>query len=791
MILSYNPLKTLELSPQLRSLSHLELTATALTQVQGLVGLSTVQYVMLDGLQPRQKATAFQRQSGTTFDLTPDTGSKLDLTRYTVFNVNGMDAPVKIAVSQLNSDALSLGLGFSQPYSFKLDMMPHWPNLATLNLTNADLRNFQVPDLGSWLQTYMPKLAVLSVGGDRICADIELKYTFSCSPSLQRLEIVSSVCASIRVSGNCSALHTISINGNPDLTDIDFSAASGVSLRRLDLSHNPSLRNVSVFPRSAILNIGDTSLPFNAAFCVTSGYESFLGSNMAALESYASTDTELFRLLDACAQINVFDFSENAVSTSPNILSMFYHKPLMLRNDLNAHGFTENQIVMYNLAAKGLQVTVVDRFPTLQLSPGPLFCKFTEEFLPLTGNSSINPPYVPIYYLDCSCSTGYEANSRTGSCESIKPEMSTWVKVLLGAFAFISVATWQYARFQVRFARVGVVVKQLADDKDKLERAWLIDSTDLTFGKQIGAGGFGDVYHVHYQQPLCAKVLHAGASNDLDAFQQEVYFLKRTRHANLVRFYGAGQLSGEQLDGGGTDSMSDIRPFLVLEFADQGSLESVLGRDSEPAWELRLALMRDAARGVAYIHLQDGGRAMHRDLKPDNVLVFSTPNGVVGKVTDFGTVKMIQLSTTQRHHHTHQAETASARLIIQQQLDQVSAGHAVTVGAVGTIVYMAPEILRADSAYTQAIDVFSMGVMLWQVATLAPPNLLAMHGKCRGPPATGQSKLLEAGIRLPLDQLAEQWYRTLVDQCFAYDPLARPLMQRVGEVLDEHLYMYT
>jgi serine/threonine protein kinase len=194
--------------------------------------------------------------------------------------------------------------------------------------------------------------------------------------------------------------------------------------------------------------------------------------------------------------------------------------------------------------------------------------------------------------------------------------------------------------------------------------------------------------------------------------------------------------------------------------------------------------MRDAARGVAYIHLQDGGRAMHRDLKPDNVLVFSTSRGVVGKVTDFGTVKMMQLSTARRGH---KGETASARLMIQQQLDRVSASHAVTVGAIGTILYMAPEVLRADPTYTQAIDVFSMGVMLWQVATLAPPNLLAMHGKQRGPPATGQSNLLEEGVRLPLDQLAEQWYRTLVGQCFAHDPAARPLMQRLGEVLNEHL----
>ena len=77
--------------------------------------------------------------------------------------------------------------------------------------------------------------------------------------------------------------------------------------------------------------------------------------------------------------------------------------------------------------------------------------------------------------------------------------------------------------------------------------------------------------------------------------------------------------------------------------------------------------------------------------------------------------------------------------------------------------------------------------MLWEAASLELPDLPAMHGKTKGPVASNQSQLLEAGIRLELEQEHPEWYVRLMQACFAYDAMSRPSAMQVMATLQEHL----
>jgi len=90
-------------------------------------------------------------------------------------------------------------------------------------------------------------------------------------------------------------------------------------------------------------------------------------------------------------------------------------------------------------------------------------------------------------------------------------------------------------------------------------------------------------------------------------FEREIEFMQRTRHDNIVRFFGAGR------QGDGT-------PFLVEELMAGGTLKSLLhGGEAVPlGWETKVVLATDVARGMGYIHSLGH---IHRDLKSGNVLI--------------------------------------------------------------------------------------------------------------------------------------------------------------------------
>ncbi|XP_076952459.1 putative serine/threonine-protein kinase SIS8 isoform X2 [Bidens hawaiensis] len=208
------------------------------------------------------------------------------------------------------------------------------------------------------------------------------------------------------------------------------------------------------------------------------------------------------------------------------------------------------------------------------------------------------------------------------------------------------------------------------------EVEWEIRWEDLQIGARIGIGSYGEVYRSERNGTEVAvkKFMNQDISGDaLTQFKGEVEIMLRLRHPNVVLFMGAV-----------------TRPpnlSILTEFLPRGSLFKLLHRSNVQLDERRrMRMALDVAKGMNYLHTSNP-IIVHRDLKTPNLLV--DKNWVV-KVCDFGMSRM--------KHHTFLSSKSTA----------------------GTPEWMAPEVLRNEPS-NEKCDVYSFGVILWELATLRIP----------------------------------------------------------------------
>jgi tetratricopeptide (TPR) repeat protein/predicted Ser/Thr protein kinase len=220
--------------------------------------------------------------------------------------------------------------------------------------------------------------------------------------------------------------------------------------------------------------------------------------------------------------------------------------------------------------------------------------------------------------------------------------------------------------------------------------------------EQLGRGGMGTVF-VAWDRELARrvalKILHPGVHDD--RFQREAQALARLKHPGVVTVYDVGR------DG------DDV--YITMELVEGRSLRRWL--DGPRRWQRVLATFVSAGRGLAAAHRAG---LVHRDFKPDNVLVGD--DGSV-RVADFGLARAID-------------EPVAA-----QEGSSTPSGERLTrTGAVvGTPRYMAPEQIGGRPADPRA-DQYSFCVALWEALFGEHPVLGERHGA----PARG---LVPAAVR--------------------------------------------
>lgn len=226
-----------------------------------------------------------------------------------------------------------------------------------------------------------------------------------------------------------------------------------------------------------------------------------------------------------------------------------------------------------------------------------------------------------------------------------------------------------------------------------------IRPSQLQILEKIGRGASGCVYKAEWQDCMCALKVHHEEMHVQDSVQsrtliQEAAVLSSIRHPNVVSCFGSvvdvGRNYSEETDSVGagianTQQLLWHRPLcgILLEFCNGGSLRQLI---SSPQWEAtpwrqRLRWALDAATGLAFLHEKE---IVHRDIKSPNLLLM---NGRL-KVADFGLARFF-----------------------------TSSSGASTAKIVGSPAWMAPEVITNGTHVSPPSDIYSFGIVLWEVMT--------------------------------------------------------------------------
>ncbi|CAL5090082.1 unnamed protein product [Urochloa decumbens] len=285
---------------------------------------------------------------------------------------------------------------------------------------------------------------------------------------------------------------------------------------------------------------------------------------------------------------------------------------------------------------------------------------------------------------------------------------------------------------------VGPVMDASFKDTD-FEYLQIIKNEDLEELRELGSGTFGTVYHGKWRGSDVAikrikKSCFTGKSSELERlaheFWREAEILSKLHHPNVVAFYGVVK------DGpGGTLAT-------VTEFMVNGSLRHVLQRrDKYLDRRKRLIIAMDAAFGLEYLHSKN---IVHFDLKCDNLLVnLKDQSRPICKVGDFG-------------------------------LSKIKRNTLVSGGVRGTLPWMAPELLNGSSnKVSEKVDVFSFGIVLWEILTGEEPYANMHYGAIIG-------GIVNNTLRPPVPPSCDPEWRRLMEQCWAPDPAQRPAFTEIA-----------
>lgn len=213
-------------------------------------------------------------------------------------------------------------------------------------------------------------------------------------------------------------------------------------------------------------------------------------------------------------------------------------------------------------------------------------------------------------------------------------------------------------------------------------------SIEIYFDQTLGVGSYGQVCKAKCgQQPCAAKVLHqslfqlgsgSGGNNDdyIAKFQKECQFLSAIRHPNIVQHLGTDKDPGSG------------RPVLLMELMDESLTHHLQQATQALPYHSQVNISYDIALALSYLH---SNTIIHRDLSSNNVLLIG--DGYRAKVTDFGLYRLIDTNP----------------YVSPLSLSQ------------GTLAYMPPEVLILPPDYSSAMDCFSLGVLLLQIATRKYP----------------------------------------------------------------------
>jgi serine/threonine protein kinase len=227
-----------------------------------------------------------------------------------------------------------------------------------------------------------------------------------------------------------------------------------------------------------------------------------------------------------------------------------------------------------------------------------------------------------------------------------------------------------------------------------------VDGYEVDADRQLGRGMFGEVFigrHSVTKILVAAKKIWVDEEDteQVKDVMKEVEALKDVPpHRNIAKYLGKER--------------TDTHLWIFTEYCAEGDLNKFASRNDLDL-EKKLQIMEDCVTALVHLH-ELHPAIVHRDVKPENVLIAKEEDAQVAKLCDFGTAKVTSKERGGATVHMHTM--------------------------CGTGEFMAPELFEYERAgkvsYNKSIDIFSLG-LLYLALVEAPPRtkLQAMYGECQ------------------------------------------------------------
>ncbi|HET7840315.1 MAG TPA: FHA domain-containing serine/threonine-protein kinase [Terriglobia bacterium] len=268
---------------------------------------------------------------------------------------------------------------------------------------------------------------------------------------------------------------------------------------------------------------------------------------------------------------------------------------------------------------------------------------------------------------------------------------------------------------------------------------------------KVGQGGMGSVYralHLAFDEERAIKVISAELMSDelfVKRFKYEAVITRKLQHPNAVRVDDI-------------DEAEDGRPFIVMEYIQGQSLKKLIKEKGALPAERVCVIIRQVAEALEAAHKLG---MIHRDIKPDNIVLIDAPRGEIAKVLDFGIAKLKE-----------------ARMGGEAKLTLTGAGVLV-----GTPQYMSPEQAmgkRGDELDGRS-DLYSLGVVMYHMLSgklpfKADTTMAAILAHVQKPAVDIREMRPDLQIPVPIANLV---MKTLEKDPNLRPPTARALIEEI------------
>jgi hypothetical protein len=326
----------------------------------------------------------------------------------------------------------------------------------------------------------------------------------------------------------------------------------------------------------------------------------------------------------------------------------------------------------------------------------------------------------------------------------------------------------------------------LALTTDDLRRTPTLDAGARVCGRyevvrRLGRGGMGSVFEavrLADGRRFALKIAHEQSGLALARIAREAHLASRVTHPNVVRIHDV-----------------DVEPagflFLVMEYVEGSSLRELRSAFADAAFAVEV--LRQMAVGLAALHTAG---IIHRDLKPENVIVEGPATGsFTVKLADFGISRLAVASSPDEERP---ALRPAPRFASHESGTVIrSIGKGTTTGSgrsangsqdssltqrgllVGTPTYVAPELAVEATSVEASSDMFSFGVMAFELLT----GRLPFEGSAALRIAAGEAVASPTSL-LDLRPDLPSALGAAIERCLALDPMFRPRAVDLARVLD-------